>query len=107
MAGTIHIRNNATGVIRLYRDEYFSDEIGALGYPVGAFNWTDGNYSCDCNRSMFFAQAAGEDPDDDGCGDERFTAIKVVFDDGREFPLDDQSDGDTGPIGTFGLSSTL
>lgn len=37
------------------------------------FMWTEGNYSCDCNRSLFYRGAAGE-PEDDRrpCGDERF-----------------------------------
>jgi len=30
--------------------------------------WTDGNYSCDCNRAAFIAQLRGEDDPDAPCG---------------------------------------
>ncbi len=47
------------------------------------FIWSDGNYSCDCNRSIFFAQSGGADHDDQ-CGDERFR-VNLVAPDGRVF----------------------
>lgn len=34
----------------------------------GLFIWDEGNYSCDCNRSLFFARAASEDEPDEPCG---------------------------------------
>jgi hypothetical protein len=33
------------------------------------FQWTEGNYGCDCNRARFFARAAEEDDPDVPCGD--------------------------------------
>lgn len=37
------------------------------------FIWTDGNYSCDCNRALFFARAKGEpDPEEIPCGESKF-----------------------------------
>jgi hypothetical protein len=51
------IRNNKTGEVR----EYETTEIMEIGadYP-NTFNWAENNYSCDCNRRIFFKRAAGE-----------------------------------------------
>lgn len=53
-----HIRNNKTGEIRDYLTEtvFFKDDDQ---YPH-IFIWEDGNYGCDCNRSLFFEYAADE-----------------------------------------------
>jgi hypothetical protein len=59
----IEIRRNSDGVVRSYFDSYEWQ---------GDYMWTDGNYSCDCNRYLFFMRAAGEDEGDliaDRCGD--------------------------------------
>lgn len=41
--------------------------------------WSDGNFSCDCNRSDFFAEAIGREADEDPpCGDGRFIVEKIV-----------------------------
>ena len=57
MPADVHIRNNATGETRIYRDDFSgSDE------PFDVWQWTDGNYGCDCNRSLFFMRAGGESP---------------------------------------------
>lgn len=40
------------------------------------FMWSEGNYSCNCNRALFFARAAGEeDPNDRECGDGAYSII--------------------------------
>jgi hypothetical protein len=55
------IRCNATGETRERESSirWFNGDDGPHTY-----NWEDGNFSCDCNRAMFFAAAAGEpDPD--------------------------------------------
>lgn len=39
------------------------------------YNWQEGNYSCDCNRSGFFAQWRNEEQEDDTCGDKRFSVM--------------------------------
>lgn len=51
-----HIRKNATGEVRRYEtDEILED--GEMRPSV--FNWEENNYSCDCNRALFFGYAAG------------------------------------------------
>jgi hypothetical protein len=50
----ISIRDEFTGIVRVYddKDEWHGDYI-----------WDEGNYSCDCNRHLFFQWAAGVDTD--------------------------------------------
>jgi hypothetical protein len=38
------------------------------------FMWQDGNYSCDCNRKIFFT---GLDLDESSCGNKRFIIRKL------------------------------
>lgn len=77
-AAKVHIRENATGEIRVTVDEYWS----------GNFQWQDGNYSCDCNRCLFFERAGGGNPPncEFECSDGKYTVVKVEFEDGTEHP---------------------
>jgi hypothetical protein len=43
--------------------------------------WSEGNYSCDCNRGLEFARAAGEEDPDHECGDELYH-VKLIDRDG-------------------------
>ena len=56
------IRKNDTGEIR----EYETHEILTIGdeHP-SVFNWEESNYSCDCNRLLFFNRARDEEKDED------------------------------------------
>lgn len=51
--------------------------------------WAYGNYSCDCNRELFFLRASGGDPDisDVQCSDGRFT-VEIDAPDGHHI-IDD------------------
>lgn len=78
----VFIRKEATGEIRKHVDSY----------PwTGDYMWADGNYSCDCNRHLFFERADGAEPNwDDGiCGDEAF-AVRIEDDAGGELYRDDR-----------------
>lgn len=33
------------------------------------YQWSDGNFGCDCNRARFFARAGNEPEPESGCGD--------------------------------------
>lgn len=65
--------------IRRVRDQAEVTHVDTAGYPahdeedVGGpiFMWSEGNYSCDCNRHLFFERAYGNEPDLDehGCSD--------------------------------------
>ncbi len=65
----VHIRRNEDGVIRAY--EYDGGWEGHSGYL-----WLEGNYSCDCNRHLFFQRAAGEDDGEVHCGSTAYTILK-------------------------------
>lgn len=57
------IVKNETGEARTYATE-FSDDRGVV------YMFQDGNYSCDCNRHLFWHRANGDEPEDDApCGD--------------------------------------
>jgi hypothetical protein len=41
------------------------------------YMWSDGNFSCDCNREIFFRQSRGEDEIDNSCGETRY-GVRIV-----------------------------
>ena len=45
--------------------------------------WADGNMSCDCNREIQFARAAGDNKPAIRCSDGRFRVLEFRFADGR------------------------
>jgi hypothetical protein len=67
----ITIRDNSTGVVR-------TGLMKEYQYYDSDWIWSDGNYSCDCNRTLFFARIGGDpEPTDEKCGHDRFD-ITVV-----------------------------
>ncbi len=42
-----HLQDTVSGDSTEYHDNYEYDEEGVL------YQWLEGNYSCDCNRSLF------------------------------------------------------
>jgi hypothetical protein len=79
------IRENATGIIR---ETESTLGFGVEGYEGRPFDycWTEGNFSCDCNRYLFFRRAAGEDDGEDfPCSDDRFAVQLVNPKDGKVF----------------------
>jgi hypothetical protein len=67
VATVVEIRDNDTGIVREYQN---ADILTDGGAEPSSYIWEDGNYSCDCNRRLFFARAAGEDEDwDSDCSD--------------------------------------
>lgn len=76
------IRDTATGQVRTYAKWEPEEEDG-----WSDFNWRENNYSCDCNRASFFAEAVGAVLSDEEtpCGDGRYV-VESILDarDGRE-----------------------
>lgn len=71
---TVFIRNNETGEIVSYDDEWCFFEDGKFN----DFTWEEGNYACDCNRELFFYRAKNiEEPEEAKCGEERFS-VKII-----------------------------
>lgn len=68
------IKNNDTGEVRTHPTiEYFIDE--SCNEP-NYFNWEENNYSCDCNRRLFWLRAnneSDEDAWDIPCSDGKFS----------------------------------
>jgi hypothetical protein len=80
----IEILDAKTGLRSKYKDSYDKDD----GWYD--FIWTEGNYSCDCNRSLFFARGRLEDdPKSPPCGSDRYF-VKIV-DEGDGTVLLDES----------------
>ena len=79
------IKNNETGEIQ----EYETEEILEIGdeHP-SVFNWEENNYSCDCNRRLFFYRAKNEEKDEYwnvGCTDGKFSVNLKNKNDGRVY----------------------
>ena len=79
MPYNVEIRRNSDGVIHTYRDDFDWS---------GDYIWAAGNYSCDCNRRLFFGYAVGEEPEEVECGDGAYS-VRCVSDDGKELYKDD------------------
>lgn len=73
----VYITDTTTGEERLHRYE-----IPSPWGEADEFMWSDGNYSCDCNRALFFAWAGDEGEPDIECGDWRFR-VRITADDGH------------------------
>ena len=76
MSANIVLRENASGEVRIVRDETPYD------YPENLqWCWEEGNYSCDCNRLLLFVRAGGEEePDFEAlvCGEGAFTVLEIL-----------------------------
>lgn len=70
MKFTVHLMDSATGEVVVREEEWdygWSDEQTVRS---AIFQWSENNYSCDCNRLPFFCRAKGVDePDETTCGD--------------------------------------
>lgn len=78
----VEIRKNATGEIREFETTLLFDDFGGDKYP-NYFIWEEGNYSCDCNRRLFFARANCEEEDwQSGCGDTEYS-VSILLEDGE------------------------
>ena len=72
---TVKITNTVTGESRIYLDEWFDGD-------TQVWAWSDGNYSCDCNREISFCESHGEETETEECGSERFR-VDSIFAAGR------------------------
>ena len=55
-----HIRKNSSGEVRKYETDSLWDTDNN---EPNIFIWEEGNYSCDCNRRLFFARVKNEEED--------------------------------------------
>lgn len=74
----IYLRRNSDGLVRIIHEDGEFDE-GA------EFQWMENNYSCDCNRHLFFQRASSEDDSGDKtCGETAYRVVKFVLSNGEE-----------------------
>jgi len=82
----VKITKVETGETRTYTTEVDPQYVDNQPYM-----WREGNYSCDCNRELFWHRAAGEDDpdiDEQQCGDDkRYTIERMAELDGKPFDL--------------------
>lgn len=81
----VYIRRNSDGVVRDYKDDWPWEKSNS-GVE---YQWADGNYSCDCNRKLFFCRAANEPEEDIECGDSAYD-VRITDDAGKEIYADDR-----------------
>jgi len=74
---TVTIRDNTTGETRVCPME-------CEWHEHSVFWWTEGNFSCDCNRRIVF----DGDVDAAECGHTRFSALYAELEDGSKIELD-------------------
>lgn len=85
----VHIRCAATGEVRVYHDTGLVD---IEGDRFSDYIWEEGNFSCDCNRRIFFRRAGNEDEGGmHTCGQDAYVVEKIVrCDTGTIVYADDQ-----------------
>jgi hypothetical protein len=78
----VYLYDRKTGERAVYNTEGWDNHDDE---EFGEFIWSEGNYACDCNRSMFFADARGYDRNDKNspyysdCNiDTRFVIEKII-----------------------------
>lgn len=71
------IRRNSDRLVRIHRES-----SGPSPWDeTTEYLWEGGNWACDCNRSLFFKVAAGnDDPESDDCGDGAYSVCCVATD---------------------------
>lgn len=85
-------KDTLTGQTGTYTDSepgslWWSEDLQIPG--VDTFMWAEGNYSCDCNRKLFFLGWENED-EDLTCGSSRFviTSMSAIDSDGAVLLVD-------------------
>ena len=79
MAYIIAIRKNDTGEIHYYTDTFtYEDEYHML------WQYTEGNFGCDCNRELFWYRLIGIEKIGEKlkCTDDRFSIVYIERPDG-------------------------
>lgn len=72
----VHVKRLADGEVRRYHTwDIYDPDDGDFPNP---YMYEEGNYSCDCNRHLFFHRAMSAEPEEDvPCGDELY-AVNVA-----------------------------
>lgn len=80
----VHLRDTTTGYAAMYHDDFdwegFEKRLEDIPGDIH-FQWTEGNFGCDCNRYDFLQRALGsveESWDDCPCGHTRVAIDLMV-----------------------------
>jgi hypothetical protein len=65
-----HVVLRSAGKTYEYNHYFEGDDRGDYPWESVVFMYTEGNYRCDCNRSLFIATKGNEDFEEMDCGDE-------------------------------------
>lgn len=74
----VHLVDARTGFNKIYKTEESADEFGEFYY----FLWSEGNFACDCNRSLFLYGVVNQLPCNGG--DNRILIKKIINSDTGE-----------------------
>lgn len=79
------VRKNSTGEVKRIRTDL-------EWFDHSHFFWTEGNFSCDCNRHHVFHwdKEPPRKQEKFKCGHTAYTVIKVIFPDGTEQLIDEE-----------------
>ena len=80
---TVFIENPETKEVREFKGDWELWEDDPSGKDGLIFIWTDGNYSCNCNRALFFASVKSEKDPNVSCSCKPHWKIKLVHEDGE------------------------
>lgn len=79
----VAIRNNSTKEVRVI-------DYDCEWQEHSTYMWVDGNFSCDCNRHVFFM---GEENDehavDIDCSDGKYSCLYAILEDGLKIDLEE------------------
>lgn len=75
---SVNIKNNSTSEVRKV------DFNLPWNNDSSHFLWTQGNYSCDCNKHLFFSNSE----EDFKCGDDVYSIVDITLDDGSLIKID-------------------
>jgi hypothetical protein len=75
----VHLLDTLTGERAVYHSTEYVDNDGVWS----PYMWEEGNFSCDCNRGIFFEQATAITDDDAGplehpCGEGRYRVERII-----------------------------
>lgn len=81
MSYIVAIRKNDTGEIHLYNDLFEYDNEDCM-----IWQYTEGNFGCDCNRELFWYRADGIETIDNKhtCTDDRYSIVYIERSDGTQ-----------------------
>ncbi len=83
MKAKVSILNTKTGETRVYEEPDWCE-----------YAWSEGNYSCDCNRNIYFDRVGGEERKDLSSytchtANNVFRVTRIVLEDGTKVPNPD------------------